>query len=53
MGNLVIGHILELGGMTKHNGATLISWLGGNLQHQMEILFFQTLVMMFYGHWIY
>jgi hypothetical protein len=50
MGNPVIGHILELGGTSKHNGATLISWLGGNLQHQIEILFFQTLVMMFSRH---
>jgi hypothetical protein len=52
MGNLVIGHILELGGTTKHDGITLISWLGGNLQYQMQISFLPNLGYDFFGHWI-
>jgi hypothetical protein len=50
MGNPVIGQILELGGTTKHDSATFISWLGGNLQHQMQISFLPNFGYGFFGH---
>jgi hypothetical protein len=43
MGTPVIGYILEFGGTTKHDGATLKSCLGNNLQHQMQISFLPNL----------